>query len=730
MSEATSSAVRLEILDGPTALLTLDQPGSRANTLGQAVLGDLEAAVANVSRNVALRGLILRSGKPGMFIAGADLKELGVAKPDPTLTRKLVKRGLDLVASIEELPYPTVAAIDGACMGGGLELALGFDYRIASTHPKTELGLPETKIGLIPGWGGTQRLTRLIGPALAAEMICAGEAANAETARQRGMVFDVVPADKLAEESRRLLDWANATGDWKEVRRRKKLPVGLSEEQKAFTFAVARAQVLLKTGGHYPAPLAALDAIANGCNLPLEDGLKAETDTFAPLVGSPISRNLIAIFFMSQRLQKDPGVSAPLSPVGGEGPGARGEVARPVNQVGVVGAGIMGAGIATAHVRRGIPTVMLDAAPAPLEKGVAAVTKSLAGRVDIGRMKPMEMAEALARLSTSLTVQALADRDVVIEAIVENEAAKVKLYAEVQRVLPPGAILASNTSTISITRMARSVAAPERFAGMHFFNPVDRMQLVEVIRGEKTADATVATLVALAKRIGKTPIVVRDCPGFLVNRILFPYINESLVLLEEGAAPRAIDKAATAFGMPMGPIALNDLVGLDTSLYAGRVVNAAFADRAVTTKVLDELVAAGRLGQKSSAGFYSYAKGGKGAHDPALEAILAKCRKTHSPGTAVPGLQEITDRLFLPMLTEASRILMEGIVREPGDVDMGLILGIGFPTFRGGLLRWSDSLGMATVLEKLKKYEPLGPRFRPTEQMRELAKGGKGFYRE
>ena len=268
--------------------------------------------------------------------------------------------------------------------------------------------------------------------------------------------------------------------------------------------------------------------------------------------------------------------------------------------------------------------------------------------------------------------------------------------------------------------------APERFAGMHFFNPVDRMQLVEVIRGEKTDDATIATLVALAKRIGKTPIVVRDCPGFLVNRILFPYINESLVLLEEGAAPRAIDKAATAFGMPMGPITLNDLVGLDTSLYAGRVINTAFADRAAATRILDDLVAAGRLGQKSGAGFYSYAKPGRGADDPALAGFLAKHRK----GTREIGTEEMTDRLFLPMLTEASRVLTEGIVREPGDVDMGLILGIGFPPFRGGILRWADSVGLPNILDRLKKYEHLGPRFRPTEQMRKLAAEGKGFYPE
>jgi 3-hydroxyacyl-CoA dehydrogenase/enoyl-CoA hydratase/3-hydroxybutyryl-CoA epimerase/3-hydroxyacyl-CoA dehydrogenase/enoyl-CoA hydratase/3-hydroxybutyryl-CoA epimerase/enoyl-CoA isomerase len=713
MSEA-ATALRLEVLDGNLGLLTLDQPGSRANTLGQAVLGELERQVAELAGRTQLRGLLLRSAKPGMFVAGADLKELGGPKRDADTVRQMVRRGLGVIAAIEALPYPTVALIDGACMGGGLELALAFDYRLAGTNPKTELGLPEVKVGLFPGWGGTQRLTRLIGPALAAEMICTGEPAKGDRARQLGIVFDVVPSERLLEEGRRLIEWAHSSGDWREARKRKQQPVGLSEEQLSFTFAVARAQVMAKTGGQYPAPLAALEAIAKGCNLPLEEGLKVETENFVPLAGSPVSRNLIAVFFMTQRLQKDPGVAADdVKP-------------RTVEQVGVVGAGIMGAGIAGAHVRRGVPALMLDAVPAAVEKGVAAITKSLQGRVEIGRMTPVEMAGALARLSTSLTTSALADRDVVIEAIIENEEAKVRLYGEVQKVLRPGAILASNTSTISITRMAKAVAKPESFAGMHFFNPVDRMQLVEVIRGERTSDETVATLVALAKRIGKTPIVVRDCPGFLVNRILFPYINESLVLLQEGASPRAIDKAATAFGMPMGPITLNDLVGLDTSLYAGRVINTAFADRAVTTRILDELVAAGRLGQKSGAGFYSYAKGSRGADDPALEAILARCRT----GRREVDKEEITDRLFLPMLTEASRVLTEGIVREPGDVDMGLILGIGFPTFRGGLLRWADEVGLGNILERLKKYEPLGPRFRPTEQMRKLVAEGKGFYPE
>src|SRR3984957_7281821 len=335
-----------------------------------------------------------------------------------------------------------------------------------------------------------------------------------------------------------------------------------------------------------------------GCNLPLDEGLKIETDAFVPLVGSPVSRNLIAVFFMSQRLAKDPGVAdASVQP-------------RQVNQVGVIGAGIMGAGIAGACIRRGVPALINDSVPAALEKGVGGLAKSMQGRVEANKMPAAEMAGALARLSTSMTLAALGDRDVVIEAIIENEKAKVKLFAEVEKILPPGGTLASNTSTISISRMARELKHPENFAGMHFFNPVDRMQLVEVIRGEKTSDATVATLVALGKRIGKTPIVVKDCPGFLVNRILFPYLNEALVMLEEGASPRALDKAGTAFGMPMGPITLEDVVGLDTSLYAGRVIHQAFPERTPTTRLLDELVAAGRLGQKTGAGFYSYPKPG------------------------------------------------------------------------------------------------------------------------
>jgi len=712
VSATAQLSLSLNIRDDSIAILTFNQPKSRANTLNQAVLKELETVVFTLGRREGLRGLIFRSGKPGMFIAGADLNELGSAFSDPVQSRRMTVRGLDLFASFEKLPYPTVAAIEGACVGGGLELALSLDYRLASNHPKTEIGLPEVKIGLIPGWGGTQRLSRLIGPALAAELICAGETVNASRARELGMVFDTVPSDRLLDEAVRLINLSQKSKEWESIRRRKQQPVGLSEDQHSYIFAVARGQVMAKTKGQLPAPLAALDAIQNGCNLPLDQGLQVETESFTPLVGSPISRNLIAVFFMTQRLQKDPGVAdAAIQP-------------KPVERVGVLGAGIMGSGIAGAHIRRGIPVALLDSVPQALEKGVAAITKVMQSRIDIGRMNTEDLVLALGRLSATGSLSAMADRDVVIEAVIENESTKVDLYRQLEPLLRPDAILASNTSTISITRMAQSVKRAGQFAGMHFFNPVDRMQLVEVIRGEKTSDQTVVTLVALAKRIGKTPIVVRDCPGFLVNRILFPYINESLALLEEGAEPRAIDKAATDFGMPMGPITLNDLVGLDTSLYAGKVVNTAFADRAKTTRILDELVSAGRLGQKSGAGFYNYAKGSRGVDDPAFSTILDRCRA----GCRTIGKEEITDRLFLPMLVEASRVLEEGIVREPSDVDMGLLLGIGFPAFHGGLLRWADSLGIDKVLDKLKGYQSLGPRFHPTPQLQKLAAACAGFY--
>ena len=707
-----AGAFRFEEQDGPIGLVTLDLPEKKVNTLGHAVLTELAELIQTLHKRPDLLGLLFRSGKPGQFIAGADLHELGaLAFATPEQVARGIAVGHQLFQAVSDLPFPTVALIDGPCMGGGTELVLAMDERIASTHPQTKIGLPEVKVGLLPAWGGSQRLPRLIGlPAV--EMIGSGEPVSAERAAALGLVFDAVPADRLIDEGRRLIAHLRQSDRWKVSRRKRSQPLGLTEDQAAFAFACAEGAIQAKTKGQYPAPLVALRAIRDGCNKPLDEGLKVEREAALELVGSPISANLIGLFFMQQRLARDPGVDAPsVKP-------------RPIHRVGVLGAGLMGAGIATAHARGGIPAALVDVDETRLAGGMARAQDVLLSRIKIGRAKPMDLAEMLAMLSTSTSTSVFVDCDLVIEAITEDEATKIATYKELAGILSDGAILASNTSTISISRMAAAAPDPARFLGMHFFNPVDRMELVEVVRGEQTSDETVATIVALAKKIRKTPIVVRDCPGFLVNRILLPYMNEALLLLGEGASMDAIDKAATRFGMPMGPIALHDLVGFDTAFYAGKVMTAAYPDRAVPTPILGELVRAGRLGAKSGSGFRKHGPKGRSQVDPEVEPILSR----HRTGDRVPDEAEITDRLFLPMLLEATRVLEEGIVREPADVDMGLILGIGFPPYRGGILRWADAEGAATILHRLEKYHDLGPRFRPTETLERHANSDERFY--
>jgi 3-hydroxyacyl-CoA dehydrogenase/enoyl-CoA hydratase/3-hydroxybutyryl-CoA epimerase/3-hydroxyacyl-CoA dehydrogenase/enoyl-CoA hydratase/3-hydroxybutyryl-CoA epimerase/enoyl-CoA isomerase len=711
---AMANAFRLEERDDKIAVLTFDLPDKKVNTLGRTVLAELAGVAAKLATRQDLRGMLLRSGKPGQFIAGADLNELGAlafATKDQVATA--ITFGHQLFGAVSNLPFPTVALVDGNCMGGGTELMLALDERLVAKSPETRIALPEVKLGLLPAWGGTQRLPRLVGVHAAIEMITGGEPVSAEKAVAIGLAFDAVPAERLLDEGVRLIEYLQHSGEWKTARQKRRQPLGLSADEAQFAFGVAEGVIRGKTKGQYPAPLLALKAIKEGCNRTLDEGLAVEQQVGLELVGSPISANLIGVFFMQNRLARDPGVDDPsIKP-------------RAVNRVGVLGAGLMGAGIATAHARSGIPTAMVDVDGPRLADGLSRASDVVMSRIKIGRAKPEDLAQMLALLSTSTATQIFADCDVVVEAVTENESVKTEMYGKLGGVLKREAILASNTSTISITRMAESAPHAERFVGMHFFYPVDRMELVEVIRGAKTSDETVATIVALAKRIRKTPIVVRDCPGFLVNRVLFPYMNEALLLLQEGVPMDAIDNAATAFGMPMGPIALQDLVGLDTSAYAGKVLATAYPDRAVPTPILFDLVQAGRLGKKSGAGFRKYSgKGSKPEPDPAFESLLAKYRT----GSKTPSAEELTDRLFLPMLLEATRVLDEGIVREPADVDMGLIMGIGFPPYRGGILRWCDAEGAGKIVERLEQYRSRGKRFEPTESLVKLARAGGTFY--
>jgi 3-hydroxyacyl-CoA dehydrogenase/enoyl-CoA hydratase/3-hydroxybutyryl-CoA epimerase/3-hydroxyacyl-CoA dehydrogenase/enoyl-CoA hydratase/3-hydroxybutyryl-CoA epimerase/enoyl-CoA isomerase len=709
-----ASAFRFEEQEGAIGLVTFDLPEKKVNTLSRSVLQELDALIGRLEQRSDLKGLLFQSGKPGQFIAGADLNDIAALS---YLTREqagmMLGFGQQLYNRLSRLPYPTVALIDGSSMGGGTELALSLDERLVSSKPHTQIGLPEVKIGILPGWGGTQRLPRLIGLNAAIEMITSGDAVSAAKAVALGLAFDAVPVERLLDEGRRLVELLQKSGGWKERRERLRQPMGLNPDQMTFAFAVAEGFIKGKTKGQYPAPLAALRAIREGCNLTLDDGQKAEQKAASELVGSPILANLVAIFFMKNRLARDAGVSdAAIAP-------------RAVHHVGVLGAGLMGAGIATAHARSGIRAAMVDVDDERLSDGLGRAQEVVLSRIKIGRASQKDLADMLAHMSTATNPALFADCDVVIEAVTENESVKRESYQKLARVLRGDAILASNTSTISITKMAESAPSAERFVGMHFFNPVDRMELVEVIRGAKTSDETVATIVALAKKIRKTPIVVKDCAGFLVNRVLFPYMNESLVLLEEGVSPAAIDRAATRFGMPMGPLLLTDLVGLDTACYAGRIVAAAYPDRSVTSPLLEEMLSSSGPDKKSLMKFWkSDGKRGRPEPNPAALAIVAR----HSRGEKTLDEPELTDRLFLPMLLEATRVLEEGIVREPSDVDMGLILGIGFPPFRGGILRWCDTVGAADVVERLARYAPLGKRYQPTESLLRIARAKELFY--
>ena len=708
-----SHHLKLESLSDGLALLKFNTPGQKVNTFSAAVIKEFSDCVAELAQRSDLRGLLVASGKPGQFIAGADLNELAATahatKEDST---EAIARGHRLFNAFSQLPFPTVALINGACMGGGTELVLALDYRLAADGPPTKIGLPEVKIGLIPGWGGTQRLPRLVGVDAAIEMITSGEPVNSRRAVEIGLVFDALPADQLIAEGTYLIEESQRTGEWRELRRQRRQPLGLSEDQFHFAFAIAESVVKGKTRGQYPAPLIALRAVREGINRPLEEGLAIEQAAILEVIGTPISSNLLAQFFNTTRLQRETGVDE------------SGVQPRTINCVGVLGAGLMGSGIATAFARRSVRAAMVDVDIARVDDGMKRSRRVVEDRIAIGRATPSDLADMLSQLTGTTSRQAFSECDLVIEAVTENEKLKTQIIGELASIVRPDALFASNTSTISITRLARAWPTPERFAGMHYFSPVDRMQLVEVVRGEKTSDETIVTLVALAKKIGKTPIVVRDCPGFLVNRILMPYMAESLVLLEEGVEMDRIDKVATKWGMPVGPIALYDMVGIDIGFYAGEVLQAGYPDRAIATPILGQLVEMGRLGKKSGKGFRVLDKKGKFVADPEVQQLIAQ--RVHKKNELSD--DDISDRLFLCMALEAVRALDEKIARQPGDVDMAMMLGVNFPAFRGGPLRWCDTEGAESLIGRAKKWESLGKRFDIPAALTEAAKQGTRFY--
>ncbi len=711
---AGQQTIALSMHGADIAVLTFDAPDKGANVLSRSVLDELANHLTELEKRTDLAGLVIRSGKEHSFIAGADVREFvaSLSAPKEEIV-KFCRAGHALFGRLAKCPFVTVAAIDGVCLGGGAELAIWCDRRVAADHPKTEIGFPEVKLGIFPGWGGASRTPRMVGLANAVEMITSGESISAREAYKMGLVSDVVPSERLLDAAVNLIRIEQQTKQYLEDRKRWSQPLAVNETELGFLGATASAVIRQKTKGHYPAPEAALELLLETAGEDLETALQKEAEGMAQLFGSPVNAALINVFFLDQHNKKDKGLDR------------EGVTPREIQQVGVIGTGIMGGGIAAANLRRGIPVVVTDASPEAMTKGAQRIIEEAAYDRETKGPNAARAIEMASLLRLAQLDELFAPCDLVIEAVVERLDVKREVFARLEPRLSDEAILASNTSTIPISRLAEGLKRPDRFLGIHFFNPVRRMKLVEIIRGEQTSDEAVATAVAYSKRIGKSPIVVKDGPGFLVNRLLFPYMNESLELLAEGVSIDDVEKAAKRFGMPMGPITLFDMVGLDTALYAGGVMREAFPERFTESALLAELVSQGRMGQKSGAGFFDYQnKKREPQPDPALHQLLDK----HRRGEAKLSQDEIQNRLFLPMLLEATRVLEDGLVRDVRDVDLALIYGIGFPPFRGGLLFWADTVGAAKLVELLKPFESLGRRYQPTSLLLDMAKNNRKFY--
>lgn len=696
------------------ALLTFDLPGKSANILSASVLAELAGHLDTIDKRNDISGVVIISAKPGIFIAGADLREFVTQLSAPKeQIAALCQRGQALFSRLSNGKYVSVAAINGVCVGGGAELASWCDRRVFTKFERTEFGFPEVKLGLYPGWGGTVRSPRLVGLANAVELITGGESIDAVSAQKMGWADDLCAPEDLLNASIRMIDDELRSKRYLSDRKRLAGPMTIDPVELGFLGATASAVIRQQTKGQYPAPAAALELMLESSMEDASIALEREAQGMAKLFGSPVNAALLNVFFLTDGAKRE---------MGGK-PGAVSPIE--VKQLGVVGAGIMGSGIAGAALRRDLPTVLSDAMETMLEKGArGAIEDSSYDRKRKGTDAMLAVKRA-GILHSTANLEALSNCQLVIEAITENPQAKQDLYKKLEEVLAPGAILASNTSTIPIKRLATFLKTPEQFCGIHFFNPVRRMQLVEVIRGPRSSDETIATAVAVAKKLGKSPIVVNDGPGFLVNRLLFPYMNEAIELLLDQVPIASIEKAATKFGMPMGPIALYDMVGLDTSVYAGRVMWEAFPDRVLASPVLPAMLKAGRLGAKNGKGFFNYENKKKEAQpDPTLTDIIGPYIREAKPTSD----EEIAHRLFLPMLLEATRALSENIVSKPQDVDLGLILGLGFPPFKGGLLFWADQVGAEQIVSWLEKLAPLGKRFEPTPMLLEMAAKGSKFY--
>ncbi len=701
-------------VDDQIAVLCFDAAEESVNKFDEATVAELGEAAKALAGSDA-RGLLVTSAKSA-FIVGADIMEFGARfkLPDDEFAAG-VADSLAVFNAIEDLDMPSVIAINGMALGGGLEMCLATDYRVMGNS--AQIGFPETQLGIYPGFGGTVRTPRLIGADNAIEWIADGKNRRADKALAVGMVDAVVADEQLEAGARDLLEKAIAGEfDWQARRAMKKGPLALNQTEAAMTFETSKGYVLGNTKGNYPAPVEAIERMAQAAHLSRDEALKVETEGFVKVAKTPQAAALIQLFLNDQLIKKK-GKQA-------------GKIAHEIDQAAVLGAGIMGGGIAYQSASKGVPTLMKDIKDEAIEQGLDEAAKHFAKAVERGKIDNRAMATGMSRIRPTLSYAEFEGVDAVIEAVVENPKIKKSVLAETESAVSETTILASNTSSISIDDLASALKRPENFLGMHFFNPVHRMPLVEVIRGKASSDEAVATIVAFAHKLGKTPIVVNDCPGFLVNRVLFPYFFGFQQLVADGADFAQIDKVMERFGWPMGPAYLSDVVGMDTSQHVEDVLAEGYPDRMKQDEKssLDVMVENDRLGQKTGSGYYKYEKDKKGrpkkSSDPRAYELVASVQR----GDATPDDEEIIDRMMIPMIIEAARAYEQGIADTPNEVDMGLIMGLGFPPFRGGAFKYADALGLKAVCDKADQYAHLGKLYEPTERMREMAANGETYF--
>jgi len=702
------TAFTLSVRPDNVAVVTIDVPGERMNTLKAEFGSEVRAIVQQLRQNKALRGVVFISAKPDNFIAGADINMI-----DRCQTAKeaedLARQGQQLMAEIHALSLPVVAAIHGACLGGGLELALACHRRICTDDSKTVLGLPEVQLGLLPGSGGTQRLPRLIGVSKALEMILTGKPLRARQALKAGLVDDVVPQSILLDAAAELAKQSRLVERRLPVRERVLAgPLG-----RTLLFRMVAKQTEQKTHGNYPAPERILSVIETGLAQGRSSGFAAEAQAFGLLAMTPQSRALRHLFFAGNDIKKDPASPQP--------PAA-------LNAIGVLGGGLMGGGIAYVTASKaGLPVRIKDINAKGINHALKYSREQLDKKVRRRHLKPAERDSQMAKISGSLDYRGFAHRDLVIEAVFEELSLKQKMVAEVEAHCAPQTIFASNTSSLPISDIAANATRPENVIGLHFFSPVEKMPLVEVIPHAGSSEQTIATTVKLAKKQGKVPIVVGDSAGFYVNRILAPYINEAMRMLSEGERIDTIDRALVKFGFPVGPIQLLDEVGIDTGTKIIPVLEAAYGERfSAPASVVSAILNDDRKGKKNARGFYLYnakERRSKKQPDPTIYTLIGVS------GAGKMTANQIAERCVMLMLNEAARCLDEQVIRSARDGDIGAVFGIGFPPFLGGPFHYMDTLGISEVVAILQRLAALyGARFTPCEALLRMAQQGATFW--